>query len=113
LVSQKGRFVTRRGIPYGKRDSDNKKGLLFMCFQSNLKRQFNFIQKRWANAPGFPPFRGRPGIDPLIGQGNEGGHCWPKRYGSEDEIQFNFAGFIKMKGGEYFFAPSIGFLKSL
>ncbi len=113
LVPKKGRFITRRGIPYGKQDSDDKKGLLFMCFQSNLKRQFNFIQKSWANTPGFPPLRGRPGIDPLIGQGNKGEQSWPIQYGSKDEIEFNFAGFIKMKGGEYFFAPSISFLKNI
>jgi Dyp-type peroxidase family len=113
LVSEKGRFITRRGIPYGKKNSDDKKGLLFMCFQSNLKRQFNFIQKAWANAPGFPPFRGKPGIDPMIGQGNKGGQSWPTQYNSEKEVKFNFAGFIKMKGGEYFFAPSIGFLKNI
>jgi len=113
LVGEKGRFITRRGIPYGKPGSDDKKGLLFMCFQSNLKRQFNFIQKSWANTPGFPPLRGKPGIDSLIGQGNEGGQRWPKEYGSKAEIQFNFAGFIKLKGGEYFFAPSIGFLKNI
>lgn len=113
LVPERGRFITRRGIPYGKQGSDDKKGLLFMCFQSNLKRQFTFIQRTWVNSPGFPPFRGRPGIDPLIGQGNKGGQSWPKQYDSEDEIQFDFAGFIKMKGGEYFFAPSIGFLKNI
>jgi Dyp-type peroxidase family len=113
LVSEKGRFITRRGIPYGKQDSNEQKGLLFMCFQSNLRRQFNFIQKAWANKPGFPPFRGTPGIDPLIGQGHSGGQSWPVEYGSEEEINFDFAGFIKMKGGEYFFAPSIGFLKNL
>ncbi|HXL54942.1 MAG TPA: Dyp-type peroxidase [Chitinophagaceae bacterium] len=113
LVPIKGRFITRRGIPFGKPGSDEKKGLLFMCFQANLKRQFNFIQKTWANAPGFPPFRGKPGIDPLIRQGSEGEQCWPKEYGSEIEFPFDFAGFIKLRGGEYFFAPSLGFLKSL
>ncbi len=111
LVGQK--YITRRGIPYGAKDLPVKKGLLFMCFQSNLKRQFNFIQKAWANAPGFPPFRHRPGIDPLIGQGHEGGQSWPKQFGVDQEIEFNFSGFVKMKGGEYFFAPSIGFLKNI
>jgi hypothetical protein len=49
----------------------------------------------------------------LIGQGHEGGQSWPKQYGSTEEIAFDFAGFIKMMGGEYFFAPSIGFLKNI
>ena len=111
LVSE--RYVTRRGIPYGQPNTNNKKGLLFMCFQSNLKRQFNFLQKAWANAPGFPPLRGKPGIDALIGQGHDGGQSWPVEYGSNDEVNFDFSGFINMKGGEYFFAPSIGFLKNI
>jgi Dyp-type peroxidase family len=107
------RYITRRGIPYGQPNSSDKKGLLFMCFQSNLKRQFNFIQKTWANAPAFPPLKGRPGIDALIGQGHEGGQSWPIVYGSRDEIDFDFSGFINMKGGEYFFAPSISYLKNI
>jgi len=107
------RYITRRGIPYGEKDSPGKKGLLFMCFQSNLKRQFNFLQKAWSNAPGFPPLRGRPGIDPLIGQGNNGEQSWPKQYDNSEEVKFDFAGFIKMKGGEFFFAPSITFLKNI
>jgi Dyp-type peroxidase family len=113
LVPEKGRFITRRGIPYGKPGGEEEKGLFFMCFQSNLKRQFNFIQRRWANTPAFPPFRGKPGIDPLIGQGHDGEQSWPKQYDSKEEYQFNFHGFIRLKGGEYFFAPSVGFLTSL
>lgn len=113
LVAEKGRFITRRGIPYHNQDSDDKKGLLFMCFQSNLKMQFNLIQKKWANAPAFPLLHGKPGIDSLIGQGHEGGQRWPKQYGSGDEVSFDFAGFVTMKGGEYFFAPSVGFLRNL
>lgn len=107
------RYITRRGIPYGEMDSSDDKGLLFMCFQSNLNKQFNFIQKTWANSPGFPPFRGTPGLDPVIGQGGEGEQSWPIEYGSRNKIDFNFSGFVKMKGGEYFFAPSISFLKNI
>ncbi len=107
------RFITRRGIPYGAKDSAEKKGLLFMCFQSNLKRQFNFLQKAWCNKASFPVLKGHTGIDPLIGQGNDSGQNWPKQYNSTDEIKFDFSGFIKMMGGEYFFAPSIPFLKNI
>ncbi len=107
------RFITRRAIPYGEPKTADEKGLLFMCFQSSVEKQFNFIQNTWSNAPGFPPLRGNPGIDPLTGQGHEGDQRWPRRYGSEEEVGFDFAGFIRMKGGEYFFAPSLGFLRSL
>lgn len=107
------RFITRRAIPYGKQNKSNEKGLLFMCFQSDLKKQFNFMQKTWANNPKFPPFRDKPGIDPLIGQGDKGSQEWPKSYNDKKDFDFDFGGFISMKGGEYFFAPSIGFLKNI
>ncbi len=107
------RFITRRAIPYGRPNTTDKKGLLFMCFQSSVERQFNFIQNTWSNAPRFPPLRGMTGIDPLTGQGDEGSQSWPERYGSETEVKFDFAGFVRMRGGEYFFAPSLGFLRSL
>ncbi|UZS00203.1 Dyp-type peroxidase [Chondrinema litorale] len=107
------RFIIRRGIPYGKQKDTNKKGLLFMCFQSSLRKQFNFMQKTWANKVRFPPFRDKTGIDPLIGQGNKGSQKWPESYNNKKEFDFDFGGFISMKGGEYFFAPSIDFLKNL
>jgi len=107
------RYIVRRAIPYGKQGDPNPKGLLFMCFQSNLRKQFNFIQKTWANKPDFPPFRGKPGIDPITGQGDTEKQKWPKSYGSGITEEFHLGGFVSMKGGEYFFAPSIGFLKSI
>jgi Dyp-type peroxidase family len=110
LVPQ--RFITRRAIPYGEPRTGDKKGLLFMCFQSSIEKQFVFIQKTWSNAPGFPLLR-NPGIDALTGQGHPGGQRWPQRYGSQDKVKFDFAGFVHMQGGEYFFAPSLAFLRNL
>ena len=66
-----------------------------MCFQSNLKKQFNFIQQTWVNNPKFNPrafglgsiFGRNPGIDPLIGQGNKGSQGWPKEYDKRKEVR--------------------------
>ncbi|BDS11276.1 Dyp-type peroxidase [Aureispira anguillae] len=105
------RFITRRAIPYGKPNDSNKKGLLFMCFQSNLRAQFVFLQKAWANNPAFP--RPKTGIDPVIGAGKKVEQQWPKTYNSKDKVDFYFGDFVTMRGGEYFFAPSIGFLNKI
>lgn len=114
-------IMARRGIPYGIRNvSPDLKphesvmptegvGLLFMSFQSNLVNQFEHIQSL-ANAKG---------LDAIIGQVAEGEAKksvgeYTKVYGDASKkhpIDFNLH--VKMKGGEYFFAPSLAFFESL
>ncbi|RYY65743.1 MAG: hypothetical protein EOO24_54720 [Comamonadaceae bacterium] len=95
-------------------------GLLFMAYNSKIASQFKFTQQIWANNAGFPLQPGGPhGIDPVIGQGpNEAGQqklplAWDQEAGGPTDASVPFAGFVKMKGGEYFFSPSLTFLKSL
>ena len=113
--------IVRRGITYGTQnlplEPTEDVGLLFMCYQSSIVKQFEFIQNSWANRLHFP--QQNTGLDPISGLGEQltGGQLWPRRWGgrldSTDLVQFDFSGFVSMKGGEYFFAPSIGFLKQL
>jgi Dyp-type peroxidase family len=94
-------------------------GLLFMAYNHDIAGQFKFTQQAWTNNPGFPPAPGgTPGIDPVIGQGANpaGQQKLPKVW--DDPAQGTdstcpFAGFVKMRGGEYFFSPSLTFLKTL
>ena len=48
----------RRGIPYGARNladpPSSGVGLLFMCYQRNIRQQFEFIQRTWIDNPNFP-----------------------------------------------------------
>jgi Dyp-type peroxidase family len=100
-------------------------GLLFASFQQSLGDQFETIQGLWANNAGFPLTQSTPtGIDPVIGQGPSVAQLWPKdRWGAPltESIDFykvapaaaNKGPFVHMQGGEYFFAPSLSFLKSL
>lgn len=107
-------------------------GLLFMSFQSNLANQFEFTQQSWANedrfVKGFNPGEPATGKDPVIGQGSFATHLhrYAAQYGAGplatlpngSDIDPNgpnvdFGGFVNMKGGEYFFAPSKTFLRSL
>ena len=92
-------------------------GLIFMCFQSNLAHQFAFIQSKWANnnafvAPGT-------GVDPIIGQASATGdrsYNFPAEYeqpAATPTKPADFGDFVRMRGGEYFFCPSITFLRGL
>jgi Dyp-type peroxidase family len=141
------RRIVRRGITYGQRELSGEEagtreppacgvGLLFMCYQADLRSQFEFIQDNWANTPSFPgenlPLGGfdHHGIDPIAGQfaGIQPvlpekisatdlptpSQPWPARYGSTSPaIQAPFWGFVKLLGGEYFFVPSLSGLRSL
>ncbi len=106
--------IVRRGITYGE-PGGNRVGLLFLSYQADSELQFEFQQTAWANNINFA--KTKSGLDPVIGQGSqiEGGQPWPKRYGAGpagfERIDFRL--FVTMKGGEYFFTPSIGFLKQL
>lgn len=120
-------IMARRGITYGHRNVDTATdpcpeqmpeggvGLLFMSFQQSLEDQFEFIQKKWANDPSFP--QKNTGIDPIIGQQEKKQsmlYRFPKEHGSaERSAPLSFEQFVSMKGGEYFFAPSLSFLQSL
>lgn len=129
LENERGRRIVRRGIPYGppmpgvvkptepNPDPAAPRGLLFMCFQRDINRQFEFIQRTWVDNVIFPKGALGPntGDDPLIGQDPGEVQRWPKSWGDEDAGQqaFNFESAVTLKGGEYFFAPSIPFIRSL
>lgn len=125
-AAEKSHRIVRRGITYGEQDFSNEEldkfpedgvGLLFLCFQSSIENQFEFIQQHWANNNDFPqPFTG---IDPIIGQGENRKfdnnkaieQKWPKAEGGT--ASNDMADFVTVKGGEYFFAPSLPFFQNL
>ncbi len=126
VEDERKRRITRRGIPYGDRVKHPDQfqaiddlpsgdvGLLFMCFQASIRQQFAFMQKAWCNNPDF--VQGEIGIDPIVGQpasppGAE--QIWSKEYDSPPATKFRFEHFVRMRGGEFFFAPSLPFLLSL
>jgi Dyp-type peroxidase family len=127
-IRSNARLMVRRGITYGARADKlndglltNKPeggvGLLFMAYQSSLENQFEFTQQSWANNAGFhfsSPVQ-PVGIDPVIGHPKSGTpQRYPLHYGAGPLSEpFDFSGFVTMKGGEYFFAPSLSFFKAL
>lgn len=127
LEQERAHIMVRRGITYGERAQDAKKefidqpregvGLLFMAYQNNILNQFEFAQAIWVNNPDF--VKAGTGIDPVIGQFDSAKENlpqhWPNAWNdaSKGTTKFDFHGFVTMKGGEYFFAPSISFFKHL
>ncbi|KAM3090424.1 Dyp-type peroxidase [Phormidesmis sp. 146-35] len=139
-----GHRIARRGMTYGQfsdfsGDLNNLPtggvGLLFMCYQSDIWEQFEFIQRFWSNHPRFlePAMSNaenknydRVGLDavsghsqpdqrdPVIGEVPQPPKNWIKeRDQPTKEVDVNFGNFVTLKGGEYFFSPSISFLKNL
>lgn len=115
--------IARRGITYGLRPDlhpagrmfpapSTGVGLLFICYQNNIERQFEYIQKA-ANSSDLPLPCSGP--DPLIAQGdleavvNE----WPVRHNDSERVYFSFERTVTLKGGEYLYAPSLTFLGNL
>lgn len=117
--------IARRGIPYGGTLVESEhlndlpesgRGLLFMCYQSDIFEQFEFIQRTWSNFSNFP--KPDTGLDPVIGQEDpttpSTPQTWPSGWGKPGTCPaVNIAGHVRLKGGEYFFSPSLSFLKSL
>lgn len=114
------RRIVRRGIPYDQRpepdgDAETGVGFLFLCYQADIAAQFAFLQERWANNPHFP--RTSIGPDPLIGQPADKSfvHRWPRQWGNSSknavEDKFNLSGMVILKGGDFFFVPSLRFLR--
>ena len=92
-------------------------GLLFMAYNAVIAKQFVAMQAG-ADNPNVPTAPGGPhGLDPVIGQGHpktgdqKVARTWDDPASGTEA--FDFAGFVKLKGGEYFFSPSLDFLREL
>lgn len=133
VAGERLHIMARRGQTYGVRTDDpndgklsNKPtagvGLLFMAFNAVISEQFEFAQKSWANNAGFPKVpsgTAAPGLDLVIGQGTRPDITCPLTWGADiDDPAQNKSTTappqaVTMKGGEYFFMPSLAFLRSL
>ncbi len=126
-------LMVRRAQTYGVRTDDvhdgkvsskpaKGVGLLFMAFNASIAEQFEFVQQAWVNNPWFPvvgPSDAPPGPDLLAGQGARPRITCPLTWGTSQDHPTATravpppAQVVAMKGGEYFFMPSLAFLRSV
>lgn len=121
LTIERSRRIVRRAISYGPADLEpqdewTETGLLFLCFQNNIEDQFIFIQHTWCNNQDF--LRDGVGVDPVVGQvlpGEESvAQVWPSQWGRPlSEVPSEVSGYVRTRGGEYFFTPSLSALNAL
>ena len=139
-VEVRSHRITRRAIPWDDNDpkrisddtitaitdkmlDDNQPegqvGLLFQCYQSDIETHFEELQGQWANTGVIDNAPGKPkavsiGQDSLITQGTDAPRTIPTQWNEPAQsAPFKFSGFITTRGGEYFYTPSIQFLKNL
>lgn len=88
------------------------RGLHFLCLNTSIKSQFEFIQQTWVNNPQFNGLTGSR--DPLIGNGPPGqANCL---FIPDDGVGRRTAPlppFVTTRGGGYFFLPSLRALRFL
>lgn len=105
-LSKRHRII-RRGRPYSE-PPDGRRGLFFIAINSDLRRQFEFVQQAWINNPQFMGHDDGP--DPIAASnGRPGGSILPT-----DSLAISApsrASFITLKGGAYFFLPGIKTLR--
>jgi deferrochelatase/peroxidase EfeB len=85
-----------------------KPGLLFMCLNGDIERQFEFVQQTWLANPGFQGLAGQQ--DPLINERAKGctGYLIPSNDGPARLAPL--PSFVRTLGGGYFFMPGRSFL---
>lgn len=113
-----GRIV-RRGVPY--LEENGQTGLLFLCYQASISDQFVVIQKNWCNEPNLK-YNGQDiGLDPLVGKFSrsfkpEYWNKWHTQWNglAEDAktVNISFHDLVELKGGAYFYAPSVRDLRA-
>jgi Dyp-type peroxidase family len=109
------RRITRRGLPYGRfapegapvTDTEDR-GVIFMALNASLSRQFEFVQQQWVQYGNDAHL----GNDKDVLMGNHGGSGRFVVQGDTSPanppfICSNLPDFVELRGGDYFFLPSI------
>jgi Dyp-type peroxidase family len=109
------RRITRRGLPYGPFVAEDKpvadtddRGVIFMALNASISRQFEFVQQQWIQYGNDSHL----GNDKDVLMGNHGGHGRFVVPGDTTPANPPFMcsrlpDFVELRGGDYFFLPSI------
>ncbi len=131
--------ILRRGIPYGQPLDMSKpdpikgdRGLLFLCYQTSIGKQFELLVNNWMNSKVHPTSAASPvcsgnvsGVDLLVGQRYEDdgsrvrvGYIQTSVNDQTKEApittkELSLLDWVVPTGGGYYFSPSISSLKTL
>jgi Dyp-type peroxidase family len=109
------RRITRRGLPYGRFVAEGQpasdaedRGVIFMALNASISRQFEFVQQQWIEYGNDAHL----GNDKDILMGNHGGRGRFVLQGDASPanpplICSSLPNFVELRGGDYFFLPSI------
>jgi len=114
VPEERRRRIARRSVSYGNYpyEQGSDVGLLFLAANANPALQFVFMQSLWHNNNHFPPQQGAVGPDAILGQTpNPLPQKWTNSENQSEEFLFNNV--VRMRGGEYFFAPALSTLCKL
>jgi Dyp-type peroxidase family len=109
------RRITRRGLTYGRFAAEGEavsdteeRGVIFMALNANLARQFEFVQQQWIQYGNDAHLGNEKDI--LMGQHGGTGRYMvqgDRRATNPPFVCSNLPDFVELRGGDYFFVPSI------
>lgn len=109
--------LVRRGIPYGEplapgcEDDARDRGVIFMCLQASIARQFEFVQSQWLN--GGNAFTLGQDQDVMLGPQDAPAPNKMTVPGRPPFFLGPLSRVVRTKGGEYFFVPGVNGLQFL
>lgn len=123
LQLSKRHRVVRRGKLYGtpfegspmNHQPEEEVGLMFVCFNSDISRQFEFLSYTWSNYPNIKQLYNDP--DPLGGVRETPISNYEQNFTIQQEpvskVITGLPRFVRIRGGAYFFFPSVTALRYL
>lgn len=112
IKATRRRRILRRGRAYGPplppfetEHQRQERGLVFICLNANIRRQFEFIQQSWLNNEKFGGLH--EDQDPIVGDQTPGvGSTFTIPAHPLRRRLVGLERFVHVRGGEYFFLPS-------
>ena len=106
--------LMRRGRSYGPRydpaiEPDRERGLQFITLCADIERQFEFVQQTWLENPALNDL---DEVDPLVGKQMPGATFTVQAAPARRRFK-NMETFVTLRGGAYFFLPSMAALRWL